>query len=113
MMRKLNNIEEKLNQQRQPQTVINQNIETQVNHNETIVKKTKRKKISANIKRIIGALQEWKCALCHTTLLANFDIDHKTPLFKGGTDEQSNLQALCKNCHGEKTIAEEVRAQYS
>jgi hypothetical protein len=35
-----------------------------------------------------------------------FDIDHKKPLANGGTNSLSNLQALCKNCHQEKTKTE-------
>lgn len=33
-------------------------------------------------------------------------VDHKTPKAKGGTDHPDNLQALCQECHGAKTIAE-------
>jgi 5-methylcytosine-specific restriction enzyme A len=33
-------------------------------------------------------------------------VDHKVPKFKGGTDDESNLQTLCVKCHKEKTARE-------
>jgi 5-methylcytosine-specific restriction endonuclease McrA len=30
--------------------------------------------------------------------------DHVIPLSAGGTDDESNLQALCKPCHDRKTV---------
>ena len=30
-------------------------------------------------------------------------VDHITPLFKGGTNDVENLQALCYPCHKDKT----------
>ena len=38
-------------------------------------------------------------------------IDHKVPRFEGGSDDESNLWALCKACHTEKTQAEALRAR--
>jgi 5-methylcytosine-specific restriction endonuclease McrA len=37
-----------------------------------------------------------------------YEIDHHIPLFKGGSNDISNLIALCRNCHGKKTILENV-----
>ncbi|MYF31199.1 MAG: HNH endonuclease [Gammaproteobacteria bacterium] len=34
------------------------------------------------------------------------EVDHKVPLQAGGTDDMSNLQALCLPCHFAKTRAE-------
>jgi 5-methylcytosine-specific restriction protein A len=31
------------------------------------------------------------------------EIDHITPLFKGGTDDDDNKQSLCHACHSDKT----------
>lgn len=35
------------------------------------------------------------------------EVHHVVPIAKGGTDEECNLQALCKPCHSRKT-AEEI-----
>lgn len=36
------------------------------------------------------------------------DLDHKTPLYLGGVeDDPNNLQLLCKCCHGAKSTAEQ------
>lgn len=36
-------------------------------------------------------------------------IDHKVPRIEGGSDDESNLQALCGPCHKVKTAAEAAR----
>lgn len=33
-------------------------------------------------------------------------LDHVVPLFKGGADDDSNLQGLCDQCHAVKTAAD-------
>jgi 5-methylcytosine-specific restriction protein A len=38
-------------------------------------------------------------------------VDHKTPKFEGGTDDEANLQAICQACHKAKTDAESLRAR--
>lgn len=38
-------------------------------------------------------------------------VDHIIPKAEGGTDADSNLQAICKACHDVKTQAEAKRAQ--
>ena len=37
------------------------------------------------------------------------EVDHAIPLRNGGTNEMSNLQALCKSCHSHKTVVEDGR----
>jgi 5-methylcytosine-specific restriction protein A len=37
--------------------------------------------------------------------------DHIVPKFEGGTDDDSNLQTLCRSCHQAKTDREKNRAQ--
>ena len=60
--------------------------------------------VSAKIKKIVASAQKWKCAHCHNILDATYEVDHIKPLCKGGGNEINNLQALCRNCHGHKTI---------
>lgn len=38
-------------------------------------------------------------------------VDHIVPKAEGGTDEDENLQAICKRCHKLKTEAESLRAR--
>ena len=38
-------------------------------------------------------------------------MDHITPKAKGGSDDEGNLQSLCKPCHEAKTTAEAAEAQ--
>jgi 5-methylcytosine-specific restriction endonuclease McrA len=40
------------------------------------------------------------CAKCGTT--DNLTVDHIVPLARGGSDELSNLQLLCKPCNSSK-----------
>jgi 5-methylcytosine-specific restriction endonuclease McrA len=40
-------------------------------------------------------------------VLGNCEIDHVIPLSAGGKDDASNLQLLCKGCHGDKTSDEQ------
>lgn len=41
-------------------------------------------------------------------LTISYEIDHIKPLCVGGSNEENNLQALCRNCHGDKTMFEEL-----
>ena len=37
------------------------------------------------------------------------EVDHIIPLERGGTHDEANLQALCKQCHSSKTAREDDR----
>ena len=63
---------------------------------------------------------EGKCAYCDTALYIrgrkrNLSIDHIIPVVLGGTDDESNLQAVCKECnrfkdeHTDSEFRERVR----
>lgn len=64
--------------------------------------------VSSKMKKIVASGQQWKCLHCHNMLDATYEIDHKLPLYKGGTNDRSNLQALCRNCHGNKTLEDSL-----
>lgn len=68
--------------------------------------------VSANLKKQVAADQQWKCAICKNTLPANYEIDHITRLEYGGSNDYSNLQALCRNCHGTKTLQEDITSRH-
>ena len=46
------------------------------------------------------------CAMCGrlTIYPDGFQLDHKIPLFKGGKDDDHNLQVLHIECHDKKTM---------
>ena len=44
------------------------------------------------------------CANCGC--VGPLETDHVVPLHRGGKDEWSNLQSLCKECHASKTARE-------
>ena len=63
-----------------------------------------KRNITATTKKVIAANQQWHCNICKNILDASYEVDHIIPLYKGGNNELHNLQALCRNCHGMKTI---------
>lgn len=50
------------------------------------------------------------CVPCRTqgALTAAYAVDHITPKDQGGSDHESNLQAICNDCHKAKTAAERL-----
>lgn len=49
----------------------------------------------------------YQCAGCGRAWLSHKDqIDHRIPREQGGSNEESNLQPLCNECHQAKTAAE-------
>jgi 5-methylcytosine-specific restriction protein A len=47
----------------------------------------------------------WTCQHCGR-ITTDLEIDHKVQLSEGGTEDDSNVNALCVICHLEKSIAE-------
>jgi predicted restriction endonuclease len=83
---------------------------TQRNNNNNNLPKMQiqKRNVSQLTKKIIASNQQWKCAICNNVMDYTYEIDHRTPLFKGGSNDINNLMALCRNCHGKKTILEKV-----
>ena len=70
----------------------------------------KRGYISPYMRNQVAQSQHWRCNICGKELDASFDLDHILPLSQGGSNEQSNLQAICHSpCHIEKTAREASR----
>ena len=65
---------------------------------------TTKRSVSESKKKYVAANQNWKCGKCQQVLDATFEIDHKVDLQFGGSNHVSNLEALCRNCHGLKTL---------
>ena len=52
----------------------------------------------------------WTCRICCEELLPmRWNCDHVVPLWEGGGNEDENLQAICANCHAEKSYLEARR----
>ena len=71
-------------------------------------KGNKTRNVTQTIKKYVASNQQWKCKYCNNLLDASYEIDHIIPLYKNGTNEIYNLQALCRNCHGKKTIYDRI-----
>ena len=67
---------------------------------------TPRTNIRPAVRLQVAAAQAYCCAECSLTLGATFHIDHKVALCLGGTNDTSNLCALCPNCHAVKTSSD-------
>lgn len=71
---------------------------------QTVRSPTKRRPyLSAVTKKEVAAKQSWRCAACGKLLDSTFEIDHVVPLFRGGGNGASNLQALHRACHMAKS----------
>ena len=64
---------------------------------------TTKRSVSETKKKFVAAKQNWTCLQCKKQLPAWFEVHHVTPLESGGSNDVSNLVALCRNCHGEQT----------
>tara|TARA_B110001454_G_C12676757_1_gene416196 strand:- start:414 stop:980 length:567 start_codon:yes stop_codon:yes gene_type:complete len=62
-----------------------------------------KRSVSETKKKYVASQQGWKCNNCGNQLNHTFQVDHKIDLQYGGTNEISNLAALCNNCHAIKT----------
>lgn len=45
-----------------------------------------------------------QCAVCGA--ITNLETDHVVPLHRGGSDDWTNLQSLCHDCHARKSAKE-------
>jgi len=69
-----------------------------------------KRNVSALQKKKIAASQEWKCGQCKSLLDETYEVDHRVALFNGGSNDESNLVALCPHCHRKKTVDERIAA---
>ena len=67
-----------------------------------------KRSVSEAKKKYVASSQQWKCKHCSETLDATYEIDHIQPLHKGGNNEVSNLECLCRKCHAKKTLEDRI-----
>jgi len=72
----------------------------------TVVVKRVRRKLTPYERASVAAGQGWRCQTCRALFKALWHVDHVTPLVDGGADSRGNMQALCAECHADKTAAE-------
>ena len=70
--------------------------------------RTHKRSVSETKKKFVASNQNWKCGDCKDKLTAWFEVDHTVRLDQGGSNDISNLIALCRNCHGKKTSLENI-----
>ncbi len=68
-----------------------------------------KRNVSAYTKKKVAASQGWKCAICGEMLDETYEVDHTIPLFKGGSNDVSNLRALCVADHKKKSMEERLQ----
>ena len=70
------------------------------------INRTRGRRWSAMRARVLQ--DEPRCVHCLATgrLSAATEVDHIEPLHRGGSDELSNLQPLCHDCHATKSAGE-------
>lgn len=65
---------------------------------------TTKRSVSETKKKYVASRQSWKCAHCNQQLDYTYEVDHVIDLQYGGSNDIDNLVALCRNCHGKKTM---------
>lgn len=68
--------------------------------------KSTKRCVSETKKKYVASQQNWVCNKCKNKLNHTFEVDHVIRLENGGTNEVTNLEALCRECHGQKTAFE-------
>ena len=65
----------------------------------------KRKSIKPSLRFEILKRDNYRCQMCGVTAKdgAALEIDHITPVAKGGTNDADNLQVLCRECNAGKS----------
>ena len=84
--------------------------------NERRIRPTQRVNWPKDLKRQLMRQQDNTCAYCGTRRTARtLDIDHMIPAVRGGSNDISNLQVICRPCNQRKGLQtdEEFRLRYA
>ena len=97
---------EEFNTQNAPNNYAN-NYPLSLSHS-NIQPRVNKRSVSETKKKYVASMQDWKCGECKKKLTHTFEVDHKIRLEHGGGNDVTNLVALCRECHGEKTAMENM-----
>lgn len=67
-----------------------------------------KRSVSESKKKFVASRQNWRCSACNEQLPASYEVDHIKRLEYGGDNHIDNLRAMCRNCHGQKTLIENL-----
>ena len=84
--------------------------------NERRVRPTERVNWPKGLKRQLMKRQNNTCVYCgYRRIASSMEIDHMNPVVRGGSNDTSNLQVICRPCNLRKGIQtdEEFRARYA
>ena len=84
--------------------------------NERLIRPTDRVAWPKGLKRQLMRRQDNTCVYCgHRRTAPSLDIDHIVPVVRGGSNNISNLQVICRPCNQRKGLQtdEEFRARYA
>ena len=84
--------------------------------NERRIRPTERVPWPRGLKRKLMRRQNNTCAYCgHRRISSSMEIDHITPVVRGASNDESNLQVICRPCNMRKGIQtdEEFRTRYA
>jgi len=99
---------EGLNSELNPSNVYNPVLVSQQQRNMLSGQRPVKRAVSETKKKYVASMQDWKCGQCRKKLTHTFEVDHKIRLEHGGGNDVTNLVALCRECHGEKTAMENM-----
>lgn len=57
---------------------------------------------------VLLVLQRWRCVDCGASLRGGYQIDHIEPLARGGSNEKTNVQLLCRPCNQRKSSKDPI-----
>ena len=99
---------ERLNNEMNPSFHYDPVLVSQQQKNMLTGQKPVKRAVSETKKKYVASMQDWKCGQCNKKLTHTFEVDHKIRLEHGGGNDVTNLVALCRECHGEKTAMENM-----
>jgi len=70
-----------------------------------------RKRLTPAQRIILAASQQYRCAMCDALLPSAWEVDHRVPLYDGGSNDWSNLHVICPVCHALKTQREAIQRE--